>query len=176
MRTQPSLVRRARDVAQELLGGYPELLDHSAQAAEHAARACSQLPQSRGPEVVAAAWLHDIGYRDTLVRTAFHPLDGALYLMDGTWPDRVVRLVAHHSLACLEAPFYGVAHHLSVIEPVVGVDADVLISADLAGATDRLTEIRERDEVLGLVPADVRESRYAGMLAADERVRTALSH
>ena len=32
--------------------------------------------------LVAAAWLHDIGYAPDLVDTGFHPLDGARYLGD----------------------------------------------------------------------------------------------
>ena len=31
-------------------------------------------------DLVAAAWLHDIGYAPELVETGFHPLDGARYL------------------------------------------------------------------------------------------------
>ena len=32
--------------------------------------------------LVAAAWLHDIGYAPDLVDTGFHPLDGARFLSD----------------------------------------------------------------------------------------------
>jgi len=31
-------------------------------------------------DLVAAAWLHDIGYAPELAETGFHPLDGARYL------------------------------------------------------------------------------------------------
>ena len=54
--------------------------------------------------LVAAAWLHDIGYAPDLVDTGFHPLDGARYL--GIFPqatDLLRRLVAHHSCAIIEA-------------------------------------------------------------------------
>ena len=52
----------------------------------------------------AAAVLHDIGYSPDLVKTGLHPLDGARYLRTVAGADeRVVRLVAHHSCAWMEA-------------------------------------------------------------------------
>jgi hypothetical protein len=137
------------------------------------------VPSSARADVTAAAWLHDIGYAPKLQRTSFHPLDGALFLIKERWPERIIRLVAHHSLAALEAPFYGVGHHMSVIEPVPGIDADVLIVADLTSGAgspapsvrERLEELRLADEEADLVPPDVRQERYDGLIAAYERVR-----
>lgn len=52
----------------------------------------------------AAAVLHDVGYSPSIATTGFHPLDGARFLRDQENVDeRVVRLVAHHSFALLEA-------------------------------------------------------------------------
>lgn len=52
----------------------------------------------------AAAVLHDVGYAPRLATTGFHPLDGARFLRDVAGVDeRVVRLVANHSCALLEA-------------------------------------------------------------------------
>ncbi|MFI9561760.1 HD domain-containing protein [Nonomuraea endophytica] len=54
--------------------------------------------------LVAAAYLHDIGYSPQLVDTGFHPLDGARYLRDVHQADETLcRLVAHHSCAVNEA-------------------------------------------------------------------------
>src|SRR5580693_8082585 len=54
--------------------------------------------------LVAAAWLHDIGYAPDLVDTGFHPLDGARYLGDASQADELLcRLVAHHSCAVVES-------------------------------------------------------------------------
>lgn len=58
--------------------------------------------------LVAAATLHDIGYSARVVRTGFHPLDGALFLRSEGYPERLPRLVAHHSWAVLTAPQNGV--------------------------------------------------------------------
>lgn len=173
-------IDRARARAAELFVESPDLFEHSARTAQVATDLALRIPRSRATDVVAAAWLHDIGYATSAQRTGFHPLDGALFLMADHWPERIVRLVAHHSLAALEAPFYGVGHHLSVIEVVSGVDADILTTADLlAGpgspppsADARIQALRISDAAAGLVPEDVREARYAGLLAARDRITT----
>lgn len=176
----PALARAEALVA-ERLGHDPALVQHSARTAQRAAELCRRIPASR--DVVVAAWLHDIGYSPSLRRTGFHPLDGALYLMGQGWPDRVVRLVAHHSYAALEAPFYGVGHHLGVIEMVPGRDADILISADLvSGSGDpappveaRIEEMRQADRESGLVPVEVCEERYSALREAHLRVKALLT-
>ena len=53
-------------------------------------------------DLVAAAWLHDIGYAPDLVQTGFHPLDGARYLRRTGVDGQVVSLVAYHSCAQIE--------------------------------------------------------------------------
>ena len=177
-----SLATRARAVAEDILRNDAALLQHSVRSAARADEVARRIPHSRRSEVVAAAWLHDIGYAPQLQRTGFHPLDGALFLMNGDWPERVIRLVAHHSLASLEAPFYGVGHHLGVIEAVTGPDADILVYADLDGGSgepaptseERLARMRIADEEVGLVPVDVREARYAELRAVHARVEAAL--
>lgn len=154
------------------------MLEHCARAAHRAVELSQRIPTSRPTDVIASAWLHDIGYAQALSRTGFHPLDGALFLMSDGWPERIVRLVAHHSLAALEAPFYGVGHHMGVIEVVSGLDADILAAADLgAGLGDppptipeRLDIMKAEDTARGLVPPEVCEARYAGLLEAHQRV------
>ncbi len=44
--------------------------------------------------LVAAAWLHDIGYAPEVTDTGFHPLDGARYLVGLGIAERVVNLWA----------------------------------------------------------------------------------
>lgn len=62
----------------------------------------------------AAAVLHDVGYSPSIATTGFHPLDGARFLRDQESADeRVVRLVAHHSCALLEAEQRGLREELS---------------------------------------------------------------
>lgn len=53
--------------------------------------------------LVAAAWLHDIGYAPDLHESGFHPIDGARHLRRSGVDERVVSLVANHSTAAQEA-------------------------------------------------------------------------
>jgi hypothetical protein len=104
--------------------------------------------------LVAAAWLHDIGYAPDLIDTGFHPLDGARYLGDTSQADELLcRLVAHHSCAVIEAAHRGLdGLLLREFEPVGGELADALIYCDLTTGPDgqrmsveqRLAEIRSR--------------------------------
>jgi predicted hydrolase (HD superfamily) len=173
------VVTRARAVAADVLRDDAALHEHAARTAHAAAALAQRIRGSNPADVTAAAWLHDIGYASSVRRTGFHPLDGALFLIKDRWPERIVRLVAHHSLAALEAPFWGVGHHMNVIEPVVGVDADILVAADLTGGAgtptpslhDRLEALRLADESDDLIPSDVRSERYDGLVAAYERVQ-----
>src|SRR5215469_17191912 len=62
---------------------------------------------SLSDDLVAAAWLHDIGYAPELAETGFHPLDGARYLRRRAVDSPIVSLVAHHSCAYIEADVRG---------------------------------------------------------------------
>jgi HD domain len=105
-----------------------------------------------GPVLVAAAWLHDVGYTPDLVDTGFHPLDGARYLRNAGFPGRVVNLVAHHSGARFEAAERGLADELTEFECEDSAVMDALVTADLTtgpgGETlsyrDRIADILQR--------------------------------
>ncbi|MFD0066700.1 HD domain-containing protein [Streptomyces sp. NPDC056690] len=102
----------------------------------------------------AAAVLHDIGYSPAIATTGFHPLDGARFLRDQEKADeRVVRLVAHHSCALLEAEERGLRDDLEsefALERPELVDAllycDMTTTPDGAQTTsaERLDEIVQR--------------------------------
>jgi hypothetical protein len=104
-------------------------------------------------DLLAAAWLHDIGYAPDLVVTGFHPLDGARYLRDEGFGRRVAGLVAHHSYARIEAGLRGLGAVLDAEFPREdSLSADVLCYCDMTTSpdgdrvdvTDRLAEIRTR--------------------------------
>lgn len=59
-------------------------------------------------ELIAAAWLHDIGYAPNLATTGFHPLDGARFVRD-QGHTKLANLVAHHTGARNEAKLRGLA-------------------------------------------------------------------
>ena len=67
----------------------------------------SALPGVCGDALVAAAWLHDVGYAPDLVDTGFHPLDGGRFLRKQGADERLASLVAHHSCAVYEARVRG---------------------------------------------------------------------
>lgn len=164
-----SIVIAAERTARRQLRGDRPRLAHVEGAARAAAHVSHGLDDGAASAVVAAAWLHDIGYAPALVRTGFHPLDGALHLASVGWPDDVVRLVAHHSYAAIVAPYFGVADHLTVLDPVGGRAADILTFADIVSGADgrgttiqrRIEEMRQRHaEARSPVPREVREERY----------------
>lgn len=85
------------------------------------AKALASVLGEDGPLLQAAALLHDIGYSPRLVDTGFHPLDGARFLRNVERADeRVVRLVAHHSCALLEAEERGLRVELEAEDQING--------------------------------------------------------
>ena len=79
----------------------------------------------------ASAWLHDVGYAGDLVRTGFHPIDGARFLRRAGWPEEVVCLVANHSCATVEADARGLGEVLrSEFPDEPSAARDVLWAAD----------------------------------------------
>jgi len=92
------LIADARGLARTLLcKGSPERWLHTQGVANRAAELAVTVDVPDRPVLIAAAWLHDIGYARALRETEFHPLDGALYLQGEGWDDRLVALVGHHS-------------------------------------------------------------------------------
>jgi hypothetical protein len=100
--------------------------------------------------LVAAAWLHDVGYAPEIARTGFHPLDGADYLRGQGFPMRIVELVAHHSGARFEAAERGLSEELSRYALEDSPVMDALVTADLTTGPggERLTYDQRMDEIL----------------------------
>lgn len=104
-------------------------------------------------DLVAGAWLHDIGYALKLAETGFHPLDGARFLKRLGINGQVVCLVAYHSCAQIEAEVRGLGAELaSEFRPGDPLLTDVLLYCDMTTGpdgdyvrpADRLVEIRGR--------------------------------
>lgn len=86
-----------------------------------------------------SAILHDIGYAPRLAATGFHPLDGARFLRDEFHADdRLVRLVANHTFALLEAEERGLREQLETEFPVPREQAllDALTYCDITTTPD----------------------------------------
>lgn len=101
--------------------------------------------------LIAAAYLHDIGYAPSLQQSGFHPLDGAYYLL-AHGQTRLASLVAYHSEAQCEAQLRGLAAELRLIPRECSAVADALTYCDMitspAGLTipfeERLANIFQR--------------------------------
>lgn len=63
--------------------------------------------RSEAEVLVAAAYLHDIGYAPVIAMTGFHPLDGARFVRDSGSPE-LAALVAQHTGARNEALIRGI--------------------------------------------------------------------
>ncbi|MEV4150170.1 HD domain-containing protein [Amycolatopsis sp. NPDC049691] len=106
--------------------------------------------------LVAAAWLHDIGYAPEIGVTKFHPLDGARHLRNLDWPADIVNLVAHHSGARFEAAERGMSEQLEEFPFADSPVLDALVAADLTTGPsgERLTYDERIAEILKRYPAD----------------------
>jgi HD superfamily phosphodiesterase len=101
--------------------------------------------------LLAAAYLHDVGYAPELAETGFHAVDGARFVRSAGH-DRVAGLVAYHSGAKTEAAERLLENELSEFEDEDSVVSRALTYCDLTTdaegravePADRLADIRER--------------------------------
>ena len=92
------LVQQSARCAETLLHEtLPERWRHTRGVAERATELAVTVSPADRSVLIAAAWLHDIGYAPALRRTWFHPIDGGLHLLRHGWDPRIAALVAHHS-------------------------------------------------------------------------------
>jgi len=141
-----SLTWWAEPNAERLLSPLGARWDHVQQVAEQARRIADTVPLADRDLLIAAAYLHDVGYAPELTRTGFHPLDGARWIRDYGPSGRLARLVAHHSGAIYEAQVRGLAETLlSEFEPEESLTYDALVFCDLTtGPTGKIMSFDER--------------------------------
>lgn len=183
--TVMDLTERAYSLAESLLSEpLPRRWSHSLGVAERA-RSLRLILGKDAELMEAAAVLHDVGYSPRIASTGFHPLDGARFLRDQEAMDeRVVRLVAHHSCALLEAEERGLRKDLeSEFELERPALVDALIFCDMTTTPDgectttqaRLAEIIQRygpDTIVGRFIQRAAPEIHA----AARRVEDQLSH
>lgn len=139
------LIDTAQDLVERILGQHPERLHHSAAVAASARALAITVERSAVETLVAAAWLHDIGYGSPLQETGFHPLDGAYYLRSEGWPEPVCALVAHHSGSRFVARVLGLDDQLRAFEFVEEPRSDALTVADnTVGPNGTIMTVDER--------------------------------
>jgi HD domain len=116
-----------------------------------AERVAAMLPADERPWLIAAAYVHDIGYAPELVATGMHAIDGALWLR-ARGRERLARLVAHHSGARFEATVRGLGMAMAVFQCEDSATADALTYCDMTtspigspvSVEQRLSDIAER--------------------------------
>jgi HD domain len=158
----------AQATSRRLLAGQGSRLPHVL-AAGCVAETLSELfnPQEH-QLLVAAATLHDIGYSSAIAHTGFHPLDGAVHLVQLGYSMRLAALVAHHSHAHLMAAEQGVLDLADRFPREQSLLADALVYSDMHASPDghiidvevRLADIgrRHRSAHLALRSRLIRES------------------
>ena len=116
--------------------------------------------------LIAAAYLHDIGYAPSLNKTGFHPLDGANYAIQSFRDVRLASLIAHHSEAAIEARLRGYAHALDAFPREYSAVADALTFCDMTTSPEgkhisfeeRIAEILCRYKEQDIVSQSVRQA------------------
>jgi hypothetical protein len=156
----------AAEHAAELLFELPRRWLHTRGVVEGARRVSEAMVSDDGDVLVAAAYLHDVGYAPSLARTAFHPLDGAVHLRELA-EERLAGLVAYHSGAEAEAGLRGLGDQLAQFDRERSDVADTLRYCDLTTAPDgsivrlddRLAGIEARYDANGPVVRALRAAR-----------------
>jgi len=145
-------VLRARVIAEQRLGSVTPRWAHVRGVAAAAERMAAGLATIEAEAVVAAAWLHDVGYAPSMRSRSFHPVDGALFVRAEGFPAVVVSLVAHHTGVVFEARERGLSDALAEFPEPPELLLDVLTCADMTTgpdgsrvrAADRVSEILSR--------------------------------
>lgn len=150
-----NIIAEAREIAEEFLAdALPRRWAHTIKVAETAEWLAEALDAVFPETIVAAAWLHDVGYAPELAQTGFHPIDGAAYVSHAAPNLRsAINLIAHHTGAVFEAEERGLTAELAQYRfPVDVEELAILNAADLSASPDgdlidpqtRLHEILDR--------------------------------
>lgn len=138
------------------------------------------LAEADRPILVAAAYLHDVGYAPRLHKTGLHQLDGA-YFVRSFGHERVACLVANHSESRFEISEEGLSRALAEFSREDTAVADALTYCDVTTgpsgvampARERLAEVGQRYEPGGPVMRALAQSTPY-LLAAVSRVEKQL--
>ncbi len=116
--------------AQDLLAGQTGRWAHTCGVAQVAADVAARIRDLDGDLLVAAAWVHDIGYAPSLARSGFHHLDGAAALA-AKGELELAGLVAHHTSGDAEAEARGLTTQLQSFDAPSELMAAALAYCDL---------------------------------------------
>jgi putative nucleotidyltransferase with HDIG domain len=150
------LIERARGIAETRLEPLAKRLAHVRGVATAADRLVSRIDPLEADALIAAAWLHDVGYAPSLRAIGFHPVDGAAFVRAEGFPAIVVSLVAYHTGAEFEARERGLCDALAEFPPPPDFLLDLLTCADMTTGPDG-SPVRPDDrinEILGRYPTE----------------------
>ena len=120
----------AATLSRQLLAPLPSRSRHTEGVVSRAVALADTVPARDRPTLLAAAWLHDVGYAPRLTSTGFHPIDGARHLASLGWSPEICALVAHHSGARFVAELHGLGHEVREFEFAENAVTDALTVAD----------------------------------------------
>ncbi len=143
-------------MARQLLTPLDDRWSHVQAVATRADEVSSVVDVGERDLLVAAAWLHDIGYAPELETTGCHPIDGARHLERCGFPARLAALVAHHSGARFEAEVRGLVDELAPYPLEESPVMDALVYADMTTGPQgqRLTFDERIEEILTRYPPE----------------------
>ena len=141
-----ALVQRARQVAESRLAPLTTRLAHVRGVAAAAQGLVTRVDSTEAEALVAAAWLHDVGYAPSVRSSGFHPVDGAGFVQVEGFPAVVVSLVAYHTGAVFEARERGLSEALGEFAQPTQLLLDLLTCADMQTGPDG-SPIRPQDRV-----------------------------
>ena len=166
MNIDRNVVKLAAERAASLLAPLGDRWLHVQGVVERAFRVGSVFEEEDQLYLIAAAYLHDIGYAPSLKRTGFHPLDGANYVMQSFGDERLASLVAHHSEAAFEARLRGYEDDLNAFPREHSAVADALTYCDMTTSStgskvsfqERIGEILNRYGEKDIVAQSIRQA------------------
>lgn len=142
--TGDALVEWAVEHAEELLAPLGDCWAHSNAVGERARWVALAFSHEDATQLVAAGYLHDIGYAPDLQRTGCHALDGARHLRS-LGHERLARLVAHHAEARFEVRLRGLDRQLEEFPREPSAVADALTYCDMTvGSAGEAMTLHER--------------------------------
>ena len=106
METDTSVIAWAAKHASALISPLGDRWLHTRGVVKRAREIGKAFDEEHSSLLIAAAYVHDIGYAPLLKVTGFHPIDGAYYLLSHN-QTRLASLVAYHSEAQFEAQLRG---------------------------------------------------------------------
>ncbi len=134
----------AANYAEELLSPLGDRWAHVQGVVRQAQRVSPILQPADGEVLVAAAYLHDLGYAPSLAETGMHALDGARHLR-AVGQEQLAGLVAYHSGARSEAELRGLTAQLAEFHDEASATSMALTYCDMtSSATGQVVTFPER--------------------------------